>query len=584
MNVYTPASGAIVHETYADFRKSTLPKPVHVVQYDADLPIIAVKLYSNGELYTIPDGAELNIRFGKRDRTFVYNPALGRDESKHTVYFEVTAQMTTDYGEFHPIVELAINGAVASTSFITVDIARNPIQNGDVESTSEFKTVEGLVGEAKGYADEAEKAVGKMPYIGANDNWYLWDSQTSQFKDSGVNAGGRKGDPGPQGVSITKIEQTTISTADGGSNIVTVTLSDGTSSTFTIKNGSKGSAGDQGISVTSATIDANYHLKLTLSSGVTVDAGYCRGAEGAQGPKGDGFIILGRYETLAALKAAHPTGAKGDAYSVGTADSNVVYIWDVDASDWASIGAMQGAKGDDGVTFTPSVDSSGNLSWTNDGGKDNPPSVNIKGASGAPGTDGVSITEVSINAGGYLIIKKSDSTITNAGYCKGEDGVSATINGETAVTIAAGENISITQEGTTLTISADGGTDVFWATFGTTTNAEIEAAYQAGKVVMCKFSSGGDVYILSYRGSATQHTFTSVVLGATITVLKCISGTWSQNVYIVDLNRSTPIYSADTAYTTLMARGEKLLDATTFDGITDWSTQLVNGAIAWRYE
>jgi len=33
-----------------------------------------------------------------------------------------------------------------------------------------------------------------------------------------------------------------------------------------------------------------------------------------------------------------------------------------------------------------------------------------------------------------------------------------------------------------------------------------------------------------------------------------------------------------------MARGEKLLDSTTYDGVSDWSTQLVNGAIAWRYE
>ena len=34
-----------------------------------------------------------------------------------------------------------------------------------------------------------------------------------------------------------------------------------------------------------------------------------------------------------------------------------------------------------GATFTPSVDSDGNLSWTNDGGLPNPPTVNIKGPS-----------------------------------------------------------------------------------------------------------------------------------------------------------------------------------------------------------
>lgn len=50
------------------------------------------------------------------------------------------------------------------------------------------------------------------------------------------------------------------------------------------------------------------------------------------------------------------------------------------------------------------------------------------------------------------------------------------------------------------------------------------------------------------------------------------------------INRATAVNTADTNYTTLMARGEKLLDATTFDAVTDWSTHLVNGAIAWRYE
>lgn len=41
--------------------------------------------------------------------------------------------------------------------------------------------------------------------------------------------------------------------------------------------------------------------------------------------------------------------------------------------------------GADGTTFTPSVDSDGNLSWENSDNKPNPPTVNIKGAKGAPG-------------------------------------------------------------------------------------------------------------------------------------------------------------------------------------------------------
>lgn len=43
---------------------------------------------------------------------------------------------------------------------------------------------------------------------------------------------------------------------------------------------------------------------------------------------------------------------------------------------------IMGPQGDEGTTFTPSVDANGNISWTNDGGKTNPTTQNIKGPTG----------------------------------------------------------------------------------------------------------------------------------------------------------------------------------------------------------
>lgn len=48
-----------------------------------------------------------------------------------------------------------------------------------------------------------------------------------------------------------------------------------------------------------------------------------------------------------------------------------------------------GLPGHDGTTFTPHVDSKGNLSWTNDGNKANPETVNIKGDKGDSPVKGV---------------------------------------------------------------------------------------------------------------------------------------------------------------------------------------------------
>ena len=74
------------------------------------------------------------------------------------------------------------------------------------------------------------------------------ETALSEAKASGEFKGdkGDKGATGTAGVSISSVKQTTTSTADDGNNIITVTLSNGTTSTFTVQNGSKGSAGTAG--------------------------------------------------------------------------------------------------------------------------------------------------------------------------------------------------------------------------------------------------------------------------------------------------------------------------------------------------
>lgn len=51
-------------------------------------------------------------------------------------------------------------------------------------------------------------------------------------------------------------------------------------------------------------------------------------------------------------------------------------------------GELTGPAGANGATFTPTVDSSGNLSWSNDSGLANPETVNIRGPQGLKGDTG----------------------------------------------------------------------------------------------------------------------------------------------------------------------------------------------------
>ncbi len=145
-----------------------------------------------------------------------------------------------------------------------------------------------------------------------------------------------------------------------------------------------------------------------------------KGETGAQGPRGEtgaGFLVKGYYETASALEASVQAPMAGDAYGVGTSEPYDIYIFDGVTESWINNGPLQGARGEkgdkgdpgadgapgkdgvqgpagadgtpgqDGTTFTPSVSAAGVLSWTNDGGKQNPASVSIRGPAGAAGKD-----------------------------------------------------------------------------------------------------------------------------------------------------------------------------------------------------
>ena len=97
-----------------------------------------------------------------------------------------------------------------------------------------------------------------------------------------------------------------------------------------------------------------------------------------QGPQGDpgepGTDGVSPEVTIAAITGGH-------AVTITDADHPVGQTFDVmDGED--------GQDGADGTTFTPSVSAQGVISWTNDGGKTNPPSVDIKGPQGPAGADG----------------------------------------------------------------------------------------------------------------------------------------------------------------------------------------------------
>ena len=133
MTTYTPDANALVHKISVDFNKRSPHEKIYVVQYDDMLSIIALELYNNEELYTIPENANSDIRWVNPDLSIIKADVLGCDADRHIIYVEITRSMVLIPGETDPVIELTLaDGRIHSGSFHVV-IERNPIQDSDIE-------------------------------------------------------------------------------------------------------------------------------------------------------------------------------------------------------------------------------------------------------------------------------------------------------------------------------------------------------------------------------------------------------------------------------------------------------------------
>lgn len=372
ISVYTPPSDRLLHNTEVDFGgRYKLGNPVHLMQYDKSLPIAVVKLYMNGIPFKLASGASVNIRVGKRDGTTVYNPVLGCDSTRTIVYCEMTKQICAEYGPTPAILELMIGENIAGSSYMMLDIAQNPVQENAIESSNEYKTIMEVIADAK-------QALDKVPII-QNGTFWVWDTTTGKYVDTGESAAGEKGDTGTGISSCTLNPDYTL----------TLNFTDGTSYTTPVSiRGATGAQGETGVGITDTVLNADYTLTVQFSDGSSYTSPSIRGAAGPKGETGKGLKILGYFATASALSSGVSNPEAGDAYGVGSAPPYDIYMWDASANKWVNNGSLQGVKGDNGVTFIPSVTADGTMSWTNNGGMTNPEPVNLRGPAGKDGANG----------------------------------------------------------------------------------------------------------------------------------------------------------------------------------------------------
>ena len=308
--VYPVPETAVVYPTTAWMgTERGIAAPVPLVQYDDTLPILAVALRLNGQPYTVPEGAAVNVRMDKRDGHYVYDPALGVSENRQTAYIAVTLQMTTGAGEYWPTIEIVIDGQVAGTSYVPLLIAKNPVPEDAIESADEYKTIQQLAAEVTQAAQIVQDNAEGIRYVQEN------------------------------ATNITAVAQNGENISAVGENIANVnTVAENLTPIQT--------AADNIAAIQQAPAAAtNAGASATLAESWAIGGTGTRSGEDTDNAKYYALQAqsvaqgqLGWYATPQALRSAHPTGQNGQWAIIGTTDT--IWTWDGDTNAWVDSGAQ----------------------------------------------------------------------------------------------------------------------------------------------------------------------------------------------------------------------------------------------------
>lgn len=228
---------------------------------------------------------------------------------------------------------------------------------------------------------------------------------------SSINTGiqgqiGPKGDKGDIGLTP-NITIGLVETLNPGENVRVTKSGDKENPVFNfgIPKGEKGETGKDGVGYTyKPSVNSNGDLSWTnngqLENPQTVNIKGPKGDPGPRGPQGE----TGPSGANGAPGPTGPTGPKGDtpSFKIGSvttlepgqqatvtktgSDLLPILNFGIPKGERGAVGP--GGEGSIGPHFTPHLSPSGDLSWSNDGGLQNPDTVNIKGPKGDPGQKG----------------------------------------------------------------------------------------------------------------------------------------------------------------------------------------------------
>ena len=189
--------------------------------------------------YKVPSGVTAVLRAKKPSGAVLYNTCTVTADGN--VEYIITTQTVAEVGKLPCELQLSQDGKVIFSPNFTLLVYKNLSVDSEVESSDEFTALQAAISRAENLTDGTTFT----PSV-SEDGVLSWTNDGGKPNPESVNIKGSQGADGADGIGIQSVEQTTTSIEDGGTNIITVTKTDGTSSAFTVRNGSKGSTGATG--------------------------------------------------------------------------------------------------------------------------------------------------------------------------------------------------------------------------------------------------------------------------------------------------------------------------------------------------
>lgn len=196
----------VTQQIFLPMIPDSAPIVVNISQYDFDAAGYTGRLFfnliSNGVAYDM-DGASAIFQGEKPDGTTFAYPATVVNDS--VVRVNVRQQMTAVAGRVVCQLILSNSDGQIGSFNIWLEVQPSSAAGGDPSQTD----IPALIAQAHEYAEQAEQAAedaqawsANPPYIGANGNWFVYDTATEAYVDTGVYASGTIGSQWYSGTAV----------------------------------------------------------------------------------------------------------------------------------------------------------------------------------------------------------------------------------------------------------------------------------------------------------------------------------------------------------------------------------------------